>query len=289
MKPLSSDLSELWRSPAEAVFSGTIVGLSGGCWTLPGETSLEIPPLDQMRLIVNLAPLESHRLWSEGKMRRSGASSRGAIRIAPAQERIRAEVHGSVMRFAQVYIPKSALLAVGLPPLHADQCSAFRQLDFDVIDPVVMELVCALLIETGDPTEALYRDQMAAALLVHLYHRYGDAPVAISSSGRLDPRRLRLVIDYLENVEDTPSIRELSNLVGLSPHHFARAFRLSTGCAPHAWLRNVRMEKAKRALRQTNASVTEIALDCGYASPSTFTAAFTRITGRSPTSWRRRT
>lgn len=285
--PISVDLSDLWKSPAEATFGPTSVGLSGGCWTLPIERRLEVPPLDQMRLTVNLIPLERHELWTHGKFRRSECSPRGAIRIAPAQERVRAEVRGSLMRFAQVYIPRSALPAVGLPPLRPDECSTFRELDFDVVDPLATELVRALLLDTGDSIDALYRDQMAVALLVHLFRRYGTARSTIQTPGRLDARRLRLVTDYLDSVEETPSIRELSDLVGLSPHHFARAFRLATGCSPHAWLRNVRIERAKRALRQTTASVTDIALDCGYASPSTFTAAFTRVTGCSPTSWRK--
>lgn len=251
------------------------------------ETSLEVPPLDQMRLIVNLAPLENHRLWAHGRFRRSGASRSGAIRIAPAHERVRAEVRGDLMSFAQVYIPKSALPAVGLPPLRPDECSVFRELDFEVVDPVVPELVRALLLETDDPTQGLYRDQMAVALLVHLFHRYRSVRNTIEAPGRLDARRLRLVIDYLESVEATPSIAELSNLVGLSPHHFARAFKLATGCAPHAWLRNIRMERAKRVLKETTTSITEIALDSGYASSSSFTAAFTRMTGCSPSSWRK--
>lgn len=289
MTPLSLHLSKLWRSVAQATLPPTSIGVSGGLWTLPIGQRLDVPPLDHMRLIVNLAPLESHCYWSDGRQRRTGVSKVGAIRIAPVEESAHAEVHGRVFRFAQIYIPKSAPTALGAAPLLPGESSAFRDLAFDVVDPLVAALAGNLLSGEHEPAERLYRDQLSLALLSHLTHRYGSRTLPVAAKGRLDPRRLRLAIEYLETCDTTPSIRELSVLVGLSPHHFARSFRLATGLAPHAWLRGMRIERAKRALATTSASVTEIALNCGYSTPSTFTAAFTRIAGRSPSSWRRST
>ena len=284
---VSSRLSTLWRSAPEAVLPPTSLGVSGGLWSLPVRQRLEIPPLDQMRLIVNLAPLEDHRFWSEGHQRRSGSTAPGAIRIAPVEETARAEVRGTAFRFAQIYIPRNAIAAFGGETPGPGGLSAFRDLNFDVVDPLVAALTLNLLSEDSEPAELLYHDQLALTLLVHLSHRYSTKRPPAAAPGRLDGRRLRRVLDYLESAQTTPSIRELGALVGLSPYHFARGFRLALGMPPHAWLRTLRMERAKRALRQTTLSVTEIAFDCGYASPSTFTAAFTRTIGCSPTAWRR--
>jgi AraC family transcriptional regulator len=53
------------------------------------------------------------------------------------------------------------------------------------------------------------------------------------------------------------SLREIAKACGLSVSHFSRAFRKSTGLAPHAWLLQVRVESAKAMLQKRDASLTE--------------------------------
>jgi AraC-like DNA-binding protein len=74
---------------------------------------------------------------------------------------------------------------------------------------------------------------------------------------------------------------------GLSVGHFARAFRQSTGLAPHAWLLRTRVERAKIMLRRPGASLALIAQACGFADQSHFTRVFSRQVGVSPAAWRR--
>jgi AraC family transcriptional regulator len=73
----------------------------------------------------------------------------------------------------------------------------------------------------------------------------------------------------------------------LSTSYFARAFRTSTGLAPHQWLAHRRVEVAKYLLRQQRGSLREIALACGFSDQSHFTRVFTRIVGSSLGAWRR--
>ena len=75
---------------------------------------------------------------------------------------------------------------------------------------------------------------------------------------------------------------------GLSRFHFCRAFKESTGLSPHAWLRQQRLERAMNMLRDTDASIELVAAELGYASQTAFTAAFKKLTGDTPTDWRRR-
>ncbi len=90
-----------------------------------------------------------------------------------------------------------------------------------------------------------------------------------------------------ENLDGEVSVAALARECGLSLSYFTRAFRTSTGVPPHRWLMHRRIDKAKDLLRNPNQSLSDIALTCGFADQSHFTAAFTRIVGASPGAWRR--
>jgi AraC-like DNA-binding protein len=107
-------------------------------------------------------------------------------------------------------------------------------------------------------------------------------------AGGLAPWQLRRVKALLAATrENSISVRRLAEECGLSPRHFTRAFRRSTGLPPHRWLLKRRVEMAKQLLRDPARSLVEVALACGFASQSHFTRTFTARVGRSPGSWRR--
>jgi AraC family transcriptional regulator len=84
------------------------------------------------------------------------------------------------------------------------------------------------------------------------------------------------------------SLASLASDAGLSRFHFCRAFKVSTGLSPHAWLRQYRLEQAMNILRDTDASIASVPVAFGYASQTTFAAAFRKLTGETPSDWRRR-
>jgi AraC family transcriptional regulator len=108
-------------------------------------------------------------------------------------------------------------------------------------------------------------------------------------SGGLAPRHLKRVTDYLmEHLSEEVALAELAAIAGLTPHHFCRAFKQSTGLPPHAWLTARRMERAKEMMAaHPGMGLTEIALCAGYSSQTTFGIAFKRTTGMTPSQWRR--
>jgi len=73
----------------------------------------------------------------------------------------------------------------------------------------------------------------------------------------------------------------------LSKFHFNRLFKSATGVSPSHYHINLRMDAAKRQLRETKKSVVEIAMAVGYATPSHFAQLFRRETGLSPSDYRR--
>ena len=107
--------------------------------------------------------------------------------------------------------------------------------------------------------------------------------------GGLSPHALRRTIERLRSGNDADvSLAALASDAGLSRFHFCRAFKESTGLSPHAWLRQHRLEQAMNMLRDTDTSVISIAATLGYASQNAFAAAFRKLTGETPSDWRRR-
>jgi AraC family transcriptional regulator len=97
-----------------------------------------------------------------------------------------------------------------------------------------------------------------------------------------------IVVRYIEeHLADTIPLAVLAKLVNLSSYHFCRVFKESFGVPPRRYHSNRRIERARTLLADPAKSVTETALALGFGQTSSFTAAFRRTTGISPTEWRR--
>ena len=108
----------------------------------------------------------------------------------------------------------------------------------------------------------------------------------------LDPALLRRLLRARDKL-DTASheawpVRRLAAVSGVSEAHFARSFKAAFGAPPHRYLLSRRIERAKALLRDTDASITEIAFQTGWDSLGTFGRVFRDITGESPSQLRAR-
>jgi AraC family transcriptional regulator len=109
------------------------------------------------------------------------------------------------------------------------------------------------------------------------------------AKGGLSRRQERRATAFLTaNVGGTVTIGDVAAECGLSPSHFSRAFRETTGKPPHRWLIEHRVARAKELLLQSNLPIVEIAADCGFADQSHLTRLFTNLAGVPPGTWRRR-
>lgn len=90
-----------------------------------------------------------------------------------------------------------------------------------------------------------------------------------------------------QNLAKDVSLAEIAAACRLSVTHFSKAFKVSVGMTPHKWLQTQRVEKARRLLISTDASLAEIAVECGFSDQSHFARIFKRAVGVTPGAWRR--
>jgi AraC family transcriptional regulator len=106
--------------------------------------------------------------------------------------------------------------------------------------------------------------------------------------GGLAPWQIRrLTAHIVDHLDTTLRTRDLAALVRLSPFHFCRAFRDSLGDSPHGYVMRRRIERAQGLMLSTDASLAQIAADCGLADQAHFSKVFRRFAGESPSAWRR--
>ncbi|WP_244067954.1 AraC family transcriptional regulator [Bradyrhizobium sp. Ce-3] len=151
-------------------------------------------------------------------------------------------------------------------------------------------LSAAGILESNDALDKLFRQQLTELLATRLLVAHASAPVAVQQiRGGLTPKALLRAIERLRSDSDADvSLSALASDAGLSRFHFCRAFKESTGLSPHAWLRKYRLEQAMNMLHDTDASIVSVAAELGYASQTAFAAAFRKLTGETPSDWRRR-
>ena len=82
------------------------------------------------------------------------------------------------------------------------------------------------------------------------------------------------------------TVAGLAGMAKLSPFHFLRSFKATTGVTPHQWLLRARLRAAAEKLATTRAPVTNIALDVGFEDLSNFTRTFRTEFGSSPREYR---
>jgi AraC family transcriptional regulator len=137
--------------------------------------------------------------------------------------------------------------------------------------------------DQGAPFEELAVDLAGAALL------QGSGEHRLPRISTRDEQRVAEVIRYMEERFDEPcALGDLAHRAGLSPFHFLRIFRATTGLTPHQHLLRTRLRAAATCLARTDIPITEIALAVGFEDLSNFTRTFRAEYALSPSQWRRR-
>lgn len=108
------------------------------------------------------------------------------------------------------------------------------------------------------------------------------------TTGGLAPWQVKKVKQYIDaRIAHGIPLDELAQQVRLSTSYFSAAFKATFGVPPHNYVVSCRVEHAKQRMLTTKAPLCEIALDCGLADQSHLSRVFRRVTGTTPSAWRR--
>jgi AraC family transcriptional regulator len=158
-------------------------------------------------------------------------------------------------------------------------------------DVVVWETAAKLksAIEDGQAGRALYLSALSSVLAIELSccNDNNERDVAPNRGG-LACWQKRAVVDYIEeHLGEQICLVTLAQIARLSQHHFCRAFKQSFGIPPHQYQVRRRIEQAKLLLADPSLSITDVGFTVGYSQTSSFSVAFRKITGWTPSDYRR--
>jgi AraC family transcriptional regulator len=158
-------------------------------------------------------------------------------------------------------------------------------------DQAVWETALKLKAEVGnsDPGSRQYAEALSLVLM-HELIRSGRTTSAAARPlrGGLPVWQQKRVVEFIEeHLADEISLAALAELVDLSLFHFARVFKQSFGAPPHRYHMARRMDRARSLLQRPALSVTQIGIQIGFRETSSFTTAFRKFNGLTPTEYRR--
>jgi AraC family transcriptional regulator len=256
------------------------------------EFVLSTPPTTEDAFVVgvHMELFERYEYWEDGKAAPVSTLRPGDTIIYDVKREPTFHLNNP-FHSIHYYMPRSALHAI------SDEAEAPRvdELRYTPAvshaDPFMRNITCALLPlfkAPSRPSQVLI-DHLMLAVGHHVASTYGGLaftrrPVAAGLSRRQE----RWAKDLLGgDLSGRMRLADLARECGLSASQFSRAFRTTVGESPHRWLNRQRIEGAKALLRESESSLAEIALACGFCDQSHFTRSFTAWTGISPGRWRR--
>ena len=101
--------------------------------------------------------------------------------------------------------------------------------------------------------------------------------------------RINRVMDYIDaKLGEELSLDELASIANFSKYHFNRIFHSFTGESLFSFIQRLRLEKSAALLSsRPDMSITEIALECGFSGPASFSKSFRSFFEKSPSQWRK--
>jgi AraC family transcriptional regulator len=175
------------------------------------------------------------------------------------------------------------------PELGYSRASLAPRIFFE--DSALMQtaLKLATLIESGGSEHRHYLEALGVVLAHELVRiNAGGSSAEVQPNGGLAAWQRRKAVAYIEeHLAEPISLEALARLAGLSACYFCRAFRQSLGMPPQRYQLSRRIERAKTLLAKRAASVTDVSLTVGYNDTSAFCTAFRRVTGLTPSAYRR--
>jgi AraC family transcriptional regulator len=252
-----------------------------------GEGKLLYP--NEHVICLSLAPRPVRLLQIQGDKSYTGLYGKGDFSITPAEAPFFARWDSDdrllQMRIDSRFMEQVATETLAMNPDRLEVIPTFR-----ARDPQLEAIAMLLLTELKQENlgSRLYIDSLANVLAVQLLRQYSASkPHLAVYEGGLPQRQLLQVLEYIHaHLERDIKLADLAELLGMSQFHFSHTFKQSIGTSPHQYLLQQRVERAKQLLKQTDRSIVDIALECGFNSHSHLSKQFRQLTGMTPKRYR---
>lgn len=252
---------------------------------MPGRMHEHTNPFHDVNVSLS-GKLQTERISATGR-RVSSLGSKNNFCITPAGQQISA-------RWNEPIDNMGISLAEDFVSTFALENGLAQKIEFIEVyeqkDPLVQNIGLSLLknAETDNPAGQLYSDSLINTLVFHLLTNYTTAAFSQPAvTGGLSGYKLRLVTEFInEHLDKDLGLNEIAAVAELSPFHFSRAFRRSTGKTPQQYLMQQRVEHAKELLARPELPLVEVGLRSGFKNQSHFTTLFRKYTRLTPRNWR---
>jgi AraC family transcriptional regulator len=253
---------------------------------------IAIPPLPSHVVVASLSrhPVDLLQRLN-GKLHES-CCHQGKITIVPAGTTVEVEYRERVESDVLNLHLGDAFLREVAQSVEVDSDDLEIMLRVDTPAPQIEQIGLSLTAEIeadGLVGSKLYAESLANALAISLIRDHSSLgrkavrKAAVEHGGGLSKRVLKSAIDYVgDNLKKDLTLAEIAGAVHMSPYHFSRLFKESTGRTPHQYVIERRVRRATELLGSTALPIAEIALLCGFAHQSHLNRHFKRLLGVNP-------
>jgi AraC family transcriptional regulator len=192
------------------------------------------------------------------------------------------------VEFTLLLLEPSYLAHVAHETVDGDRVELIPQ--FAKLDSVISNLGFALKAELDSDGERgrLYAESATTFLAAHLLQHYcNQSQLLPDYTGGLPKYRLREAIAYIQaHLGEEISLEAIAKHLNMSQYYFCHLFKQSMGVSPYQYVLQQRINKAKQLLKQQQFTITDVALECGFANQTHFTKHFRKFTGTTPKAYR---
>jgi AraC family transcriptional regulator len=253
------------------------------------DDELQIPPVAHHLLILYRHPPDEMSLQCEDLVLNAPPPP-GSVAIIPAGSATRGRWRGLSEAVHVLLEPRLidrvAAEAFDIDP-HRVELPRVYDLDHLQLRGALQAIDSELM--SGAPGGRLVGESLGNLLAIHLIrHAMAHARATPQPRGGLPRHKLRAAVDYIDaHLDSELTLDDLAAVAHLSPYHFARMFKTSTGLPPHQYVIARRIERAKQMLRGgDDLSLAQVAARSGFWDQGHFTRHFKRLVGVTPKQYR---
>ncbi|MBB6262261.1 AraC family transcriptional regulator [Paenochrobactrum gallinarii] len=235
--------------------------------------------------LILLSPQKDREIALNSDYFQRGSAKAGSVEIFPRFSEVK----------AKWLSPKQSLLVtLDRPRLSRLAGMEFDRDDFEfqpppigIVDDFIHLLGQAMRNEISIASSNFgeYSDGLVTILYTHILRNYSSLSENRRRplNGGLPPIVWRRIREFIhDNISGSITLEDLASVAKLSPSHFSRAFRQTTGQSPYYYVTLTRLTVASEQIRSTQRSLSEIALSSGFSSQSHMTSMMRKIWGTTP-------